>query len=138
MDGVKTPAPLGWRLQKIWRWVRIPLLMAIVIIAWVYVPEFEARSQQNALAAEFFRICKKTLKDTDQLPKVPDEALQEALKLRPLTESAISEWAPEVGTEVRKGQWIARIKFNKSSGYTVEETIGPALAEAGYDTPSSN
>ena len=39
--------------------------------------------------------------------------------------------------EIRNKEWIARIEFHPPHGYAVEETIGPALAEAGYDTPSA-
>jgi hypothetical protein len=114
----------------------MPLVLVLILAVWIYVPRYEARSQQNALATEFFEACKKTLKDTEQLPQVPEEALQEALKRHPVTSSAVSAWDPEVSAEIRKGQWVAKIQFQKSAGYTVEETIGPVLAEAGYDTPS--
>src|SRR5471030_2819482 len=128
-------APLGWRLRSLALRLRVPLVFAVLLAAWFYIPQFQARSQQQALADEFFKVCRKMLKDTAQLPNVPDDALQEAIKNRPVTQSALSAWSPEVSTQIRKGQWVARIQFSKSANYTVEETIGPALADAGYDSP---
>ena len=136
-DGPSLRAPLSWHLRHVWRFLRIPLVLAIVVAGWIYVPELQARSQQNALATEFFAVCKKTLKDTSQLPKVPEEALMEAIKKRPLTDSAVQTWAPQVSSEIRDHQWVAKIEFSKSGGYSVEQVIGPVLAEAGYDTPSA-
>ena len=130
-------APLFWRLRKVWLALRIPLVVAIAGIGFYYVPQWQARKEQNALAAEFFAECSKTLKDTEQLPRIPDEALHEALRRRPLTEDAFRNWAPQVWSDIRKGQWVAHIQFSPPSGYSVEDTIGPVLAEAGYDTPSA-
>jgi hypothetical protein len=135
-DGPRIVAPLNWRLHNLWISMRIPFVIVAIVLAWIYIPFLEARSQQNALATEFFVICRRTLKDTDQLPKVPDEALQEAIKKRPVTQSALFNWSPQVSSVIRKGEWVARIEFVKPSNYTIEEKIGPALAEAGYDTPS--
>jgi hypothetical protein len=131
------PPPLSWRLKQAWLSLRIPLAIAIAVLAWIYVPQFEARKEQNALAEEFFAQCAKMLKDTDQLPKVPDEALNEALRKRPLTKATVQAWAPQVWSEIQKGKWVAHIQFAPPTGYAVENTIGPALAEAGYDTPSA-
>jgi hypothetical protein len=112
-------------------------VLLAIIAGWNYIPQLEARSQQNALAAEFFAVCHKTLKETDQLPKVPEEALEEAIRRRPITNSALTSWSPQVMSEIRNGQWIARIAFLQPSGYVLEQTIGPVLAESGYDTPSA-
>lgn len=136
-DGPRMVAPLSWHVRNFLRLFRIPLVVAIIVLGWIYVPLLEARSQQNALATEFFNVCRKTLRDTSQIPKVPEEALEEAVKKRPLTESAFRSWAPQVASEIRNKQWIARIEFMKPSGYVIEQTIGPVLAEAGYDTPSA-
>lgn len=130
-------APLFWRLRQAWLAMRIPAIVLIVGIGLYFVPKWQARKEQNALATEFFAECSKTLKDTEQLPKIPDEALHEALRKRPLTEDAVRSWAPQVWSDIRKGQWVAHIQFSPPSGYSVEDTIGPVLAEAGYDTPSA-
>ena len=91
---------------------------------------------QNDLAADFFAECRKTLKDTEAIPKVPDEALDVAIHRRPVTNATLQAWSPTVSTEIRGGQWVARIEFLQPKGYVVEQTIGPALSESGYDTPS--
>jgi len=130
-------APFYWRVRIFWRYVRIPAVVAILVLAFIFVPQLEAKNQQSALADNFFAECQKTLKDTDQLPKVPEEALADAIKKLEVTQSAIHSWNPSVSSEVRKGKWIARIQFVRPSTYFIEQTIGPALAEAGYDTPSA-
>ena len=130
-------APFFWRVRQGWLALRIPIALAVLAIGCYFVPQLQARKEQNALAAEFFAQCTKTLKDTEQLPKVPDEALEEALRKRPLTDDAIRAWAPQVWSDIRKGQWVAHIQFSPPNGYVVEDTIGPVLAEAGYDTPSA-
>ncbi len=136
-DGPPLGAPLSWRLHKLWRVLRFPLIAALLVAGWIYVPVLEARSQQNALAVAFFDECKKTLKDSEQLPKVPEDALEAAIKRRPLTDSALRTWDPQVSSVIRDGQWVARIEFNQPSSYAVEQRIGPVLAESGYDTPSA-
>lgn len=135
-EGPRLNAPLVWRLHKVWRFLRIPLAAAVIVFGWVYVPVLEARSQQDALATAFFAECTKTLKDTEMLPKVPEDALAEAIKKRPITEAAVRSWDPEVASEIKQGQWVAEIVFDKPSAYRIEHKIGPALAESGYDTPS--
>jgi hypothetical protein len=102
----------------------------------MYVPAFQARKEQNALAKEFFEVCRKTLQDTATLPKVPDEALQDAIKKRSLTLPALQAWSPRVWSEISDKHWVAHIQFSPPNGYEAMQVIGPALTEAGYDSPS--
>ncbi len=129
-------APAKWRVRNALLALRIPVVLVILFLGWKYVPMFQARKEQDELANIYFADCAKTLKDTATLPKVPEEALAVAIKKRPLTSAAIQAWAPQVWSEIRNKQWIAHIQFSPPTGYTVEETLGPVLAEAGYDTPS--
>ena len=130
--------PLSWHLLKFWRVARIPLVVVILVLAWIFVPQMEARNQQNALADEFFTQCDKTLKDTDQLPKVPEEALADAVKKVDVTADALHSWNPIVSCEIRQKQWVGKIVFAWPYSYTVERTIGPAVGDAGYDAPVSS
>jgi hypothetical protein len=130
-------ASAKWRLRGILMALRIPLVVLILWAGWRYIPAFQARKEQDALAEVYFAECAKTLKDTSALPKVPEEALAVAVKKRPLTTAAIQAWAPQVWCEIRNKQWVAHIQFSPPTGYTAEETLGPVLAEAGYDTPSA-
>lgn len=129
-------APTGWKLRRVVLALRIPLVVLLAIVGWIYVPLIQARKEQNALAAEYFAQCAKTLQDTAALPKVPDEALQDAINKRSLTLTALQSWSPRVWSEIRDKQWVAHIQFSPPTGYAVEKSLGPVLAEAGYDTPS--
>ena len=128
--------PLSWHVRRALRATWIPLVIVGIAVSFYYVPQLEARKEQNALAVAFFDGCAKTLRDTGQLPKVPDEALLEAIRKRSITTDAVNAWAPQVWSDIQKKQWVAHIQFSPPRGYSVEKEIGPVVAEGGYDTPS--
>jgi hypothetical protein len=122
--GKKARVSLYWKIRRLGYIFWLPIGGAILLGAWVLIPQWETNYQQRALADAFFAECKKGFDDTSTVPRIPEGALHEAERVRALTVSALISWAPQVSGLVRDGNYVARIEFKNPKDLVIEQKIG--------------
>jgi len=129
---------LYWRLRRLGYIFWLPIGGAILVGAWVLIPQYEAEYQQEQLAKAFFAQCQHVFEDTSQVPKIPEEALRTAEGQRSLTNNALSSWSPTVAGVIRDGYWYALIDFKSPKPFHREKKIGVAVNEGAFEVEKPN
>jgi len=128
--------PKAWYFRKLLPIFAIPTVVILVAAAWAIIPSRLAKVEQGELAKEFFEECRQEFRDTSQIPKVPEEALQEAERKRNVTETALQTWLPVVSGQIQDGYWYAKIQFKNPEPISLTERIGVAVNDVS-DNPDS-